>query len=58
MDDSEFLRDIVAPKLNEEDCPAWADRVEQIANRLYRDEREREKRAAEERLLRSSGKTH
>lgn len=58
MDDSEFLRDVVAPKLNEEDCPAWADRVEQIANRLYRDEREREKRAAEERLLRSSGKTH
>lgn len=58
MDDSQFLREIVAPKLAEEDCPAWADRVEQIANRLHFEERERERRAAQDRLRRSAGKTH
>lgn len=57
MDDSEFLRDVVAPKLNEEDCPAWADRVEQIAERLYRAERELERRAAQERLKRAAVQT-
>lgn len=57
MDDSEFLRDVVAPKLNEEDCPAWADRVEQIAERLHAEERERERRSAHDRLRRAAVQT-
>ena len=58
MDDSEFLRDVIAKKLTDDDCPAWADRVEQIAERLYQAERERERQAAQARLKRAGGKTH
>jgi len=54
MEDSEFLREVVARKLADDDCPAWADRVERIAEKLYSAEREQEKTAARERLKRSA----
>jgi len=57
MDDYQFLTEVIVPKLNEEDCPAWADRVEEIAARLYKDDRERKKKAAHERLRRHRGET-
>lgn len=57
MDDSEFLRDVIARKLSDDDCPAWADRVEQIAEKLHVSEREQEKKSARERLKRASGTT-
>ena len=57
MDDYQFLVEVIVPKLNEEDCPAWADRVERIAARLYDDDKERKRREAQERLSRANGKT-